>query len=58
MAVDQLDILLVRHADPVRAGTPGYATEDRPLSDIGVSQAEELVHRLGAEPLVAIYSSP
>ena len=48
----------MRHAEPVRAGTPGYRTDDRPLTAIGSEQAEELARTLDGEPLVAIYSSP
>lgn len=53
-----LQMLLVRHAEPVRAGTRGYGTESRPLSEIGFNQAETLARTLEREPVVAIYSSP
>lgn len=49
-----LQMLLVRHAEPVRAGTRGYGTESRPLSEIGFNQAETLARTLEREPVVAI----
>jgi 2,3-bisphosphoglycerate-dependent phosphoglycerate mutase len=53
-----LHILLLRHADAVKPGTLGYGTRNRPLSEIGFRQAEEMAHALDGEPLVAICSSP
>lgn len=53
-----LDVLLVRHAESVPPGTPGYADDDRPLTDAGRAAAEELAHELGDWELTAIYSSP
>ena len=53
-----LDVLLIRHAESVPIGTPGYADDDRPLTDAGRSAAEELAFELGEWQLTAIYSSP
>jgi probable phosphoglycerate mutase len=51
------EVLLIRHgrsADVV----PGTAeSEDPPLAEIGVAQADALARRLAAKPLAAIYSS-
>jgi 2,3-bisphosphoglycerate-dependent phosphoglycerate mutase len=58
MELAHAQILLVRHAEPVRPGTPGFAEDDRPLPQNGLQQADELAQSLAAEPLVAIYSSP
>jgi 2,3-bisphosphoglycerate-dependent phosphoglycerate mutase len=53
-----LDVLLIRHAESVPVGTPGYADDDRPLTDAGRAAAEELAYELGEWQLTAIYSSP
>jgi 2,3-bisphosphoglycerate-dependent phosphoglycerate mutase len=53
-----LDVLLVRHAEPVQPGTPGYADDDRPLTDAGRAAADELAHELEGYHLTAIYCSP
>lgn len=53
-----LDILLIRHADPVPVGTPGVADNDRPLSEDGREAAAELADELEGYEITAIYSSP
>ena len=53
-----LDVLLIRHAESVPVGTPGYSDDDRPLTEAGRSAAEELAYELGEWQLTAIYSSP
>jgi 2,3-bisphosphoglycerate-dependent phosphoglycerate mutase len=58
MSLAPLDVILVRHAQPVEFGTPGYADDDRPLSDAGRAAAEELAAEFDGYGLTAIYSSP
>jgi 2,3-bisphosphoglycerate-dependent phosphoglycerate mutase len=53
-----LDVLLIRHAESVPPGTPGYADDDRPLTDAGRAAAEELAFELGEWRVSSIYSSP
>ena len=53
-----LDVLLIRHAEPVAIGTPDIADNDRPLTDAGRSAAAELAAELDGWELTAIYSSP
>ena len=53
-----LDVLLVRHAEPVPFGTPDVADDDRPLTPAGRAAALELAAELDAWELTAIYSSP
>ncbi len=53
-----LDVLLIRHAESVAPGTPGYADDDRPLTDAGRAAAEELAFELGEWQVSSIYSSP
>ena len=53
-----LDVLLVRHAEPVAFGTPGVADDDRSLTDAGRAAAEELAAELDGYEITAIYSSP
>ena len=53
-----LDVLLVRHAEPVAIGTPDVADDDRPLTESGRSAAEELAAELDEWEVTAIYSSP
>ena len=53
-----LDVLLVRHAEPVPFGTPDVADDDRPLTPAGREAALELAAELDAWELTAIYSSP
>ncbi|MGO9450377.1 MAG: histidine phosphatase family protein [Candidatus Binataceae bacterium] len=54
----QLTVLLVRHATPVRPGTPGYEDHDRPLTAQGVEDAEKLAADHAASSIDGIYSSP
>lgn len=53
-----LDVILVRHAEPVAVGTPDIADDDRPLTDAGRATAAELAEELDGWQLTAIYSSP
>jgi 2,3-bisphosphoglycerate-dependent phosphoglycerate mutase len=53
-----LDVLLVRHAEPVPPGTPGFDDDDRPLTDAGRAAAAELALELEGYELSAMYSSP
>ena len=53
-----LDVLLVRHAEPVAVGTPDVLDDDRPLTDAGRAAAEELAAELDGYAVTAIYSSP
>jgi 8-oxo-dGTP diphosphatase len=45
------------HVDAVDRNQWQGAPDDRPLTDLGRRQAEQLAQELGAEPLQAIYSS-
>jgi 2,3-bisphosphoglycerate-dependent phosphoglycerate mutase len=53
-----LDVLLIRHAEPVPVGTPDVAEDDRPLTDAGRAAAIELAEELDGWEVTAIYSSP
>lgn len=53
-----LDVLLVRHAEAVPIGTPGFDESDRPLTDHGRATADELAAELDAFAITAVYSSP
>ena len=53
-----LDVLLVRHAEPVPFGTPDVHDDDRPLTDDGRSAADDLATELDGWEVTAIYSSP
>ncbi|HSK94093.1 MAG TPA: histidine phosphatase family protein [Candidatus Angelobacter sp.] len=53
-----LDVLLVRHAEPVAVGTPDVPDDDRSLTDAGRAAAEELAVELDGWEITAIYSSP
>jgi len=53
-----LDVLLVRHAEPMPFGTPDIADDDRPLTESGRAAARELAAELDGWELTAIYSSP
>jgi broad specificity phosphatase PhoE len=53
-----LDVILVRHAEPVPTGTPGTSDDDRPLTDAGTGAADELAVELDAYEVTAVYSSP
>lgn len=43
---DRLIVMLVRHAEPVLPGTPGYGEDDRPLTPAGRAAAERLAKTL------------
>jgi 2,3-bisphosphoglycerate-dependent phosphoglycerate mutase len=53
-----LDVLLVRHAEPIPVGTPDILDDDRPLSEAGREAAHELAAELDGWEITAIYSSP
>jgi 2,3-bisphosphoglycerate-dependent phosphoglycerate mutase len=53
-----LDVLLVRHAEPMPVGTPDILDDDRPLTDAGRLTAFELAEELDGWEISAIYSSP
>jgi 2,3-bisphosphoglycerate-dependent phosphoglycerate mutase len=53
-----LDVLLVRHAEPMPFGTPDVDDDERPLTDAGRAAAHELAAELDGWELTAIYSSP
>jgi 2,3-bisphosphoglycerate-dependent phosphoglycerate mutase len=53
-----LDVLLVRHAEPMPFGSDGVADDDRPLTEAGRAAAAELAAELEAYRITAIYSSP
>lgn len=55
-----LDLIIVRHATPLLPGAPGFEERDneRPLSEEGIRQADELAFELDAYGLSAVYSSP
>ena len=53
-----LDVLLIRHAEPMPFGTPDVSDDDRPLTEAGRHAARELAAELDGWELTAIYSSP
>lgn len=53
-----LDVILVRHAEPMPVGTPDVHDDDRPLTAAGRSAAAELAVELDGWEVTAIYSSP
>lgn len=53
-----MELLLVRHALPLRVETQDGSVADPPLSAEGRAQAERLAEWLGREDLHALYSSP
>ena len=53
-----LDVLLVRHAEPVPGGEPGPEDNERGLTDAGAAAAEELAVELEGFEVTAIYCSP
>jgi 2,3-bisphosphoglycerate-dependent phosphoglycerate mutase len=55
-----LEIVLVRHAQPVPVGTPQWAERDdeRPLTQEGLRDADELALELDPYHFAAVYSSP
>lgn len=52
------DLLLVRHARPVRHDAAPGAAPDPDLGDVGLSQAAALAGWLAPEPIDALWSSP
>ena len=50
-----LDVLLIRHAEPVAPYTTDHADDDRPLTDAGRIAAAELSTELDGYKLTAIY---
>lgn len=58
MPLAPLDVILVRHAEPLPVGTPDVADDDRALSDAGRDAAAELATELDDWDVTAIYSSP
>ena len=58
MTLAPLDVILIRHAEPVAAGAPGVSDDDRPLTEAGRAAAEELAAEFDGYGLTAIYSSP
>jgi 2,3-bisphosphoglycerate-dependent phosphoglycerate mutase len=55
-----LEIVLVRHAQAVQPGTPEWADSDdeRPLTEVGLRDADELAFELDPYYFSAVYSSP
>jgi 2,3-bisphosphoglycerate-dependent phosphoglycerate mutase len=53
-----LTVLLVRHAEPVLPGTPGFDEFSRPLTASGARDASALAKAYGFLELDAVYSSP
>jgi 2,3-bisphosphoglycerate-dependent phosphoglycerate mutase len=53
-----LTVLLVRHAEPVLPGTPGFDEFSRPLTESGARDASALAKAYGFLELDAVYSSP
>jgi 2,3-bisphosphoglycerate-dependent phosphoglycerate mutase len=53
-----LDVLLVRHAEPISFASDGVADDDRPLSEAGLAAAAELAEELDGYQVTAVYSSP
>ena len=53
-----LDVLLVRHAEPLPVGAPDVADDERPLTEAGRRAATELAEELDGWEISAIYSSP
>jgi 2,3-bisphosphoglycerate-dependent phosphoglycerate mutase len=55
-----LEIVLVRHAQAVPPGTPPWDEhdDDRPLTEKGLRDADELAFELDPYPFNAVYSSP
>jgi 2,3-bisphosphoglycerate-dependent phosphoglycerate mutase len=56
----RLDVLLVRHAEPIPPGTPGWEErdDDRPLTPEGRTAAEQLADELEPYVITSVYSSP
>jgi len=56
----RLDVLLVRHAEPIPPGSPGWEERDdeRPLTEEGRRAAEQLADELEPYVITSAYSSP
>src|ERR1700689_5234943 len=53
-----LTILLIRHAEPIAPGTPGFDEFTRPLTPKGLRDADQLSHTHASTRIDAAYSSP
>ena len=53
-----LDVILVRHAEPVPVGTGGTSDDDRPLTDAGRAAAVELAAEMESYAVTGLYCSP
>jgi 2,3-bisphosphoglycerate-dependent phosphoglycerate mutase len=53
-----LTVLLVRHAESIAPGTPGFDEFTRPLSEKGLRDAHQLCERYASLRIEAAYSSP
>jgi 2,3-bisphosphoglycerate-dependent phosphoglycerate mutase len=60
MSLGRLDILLVRHAEPISVGAPGWEErdDDRPLTDAGRQAAQDLADELEPFVITGVYCSP
>ena len=60
MSFGRLDILLVRHAEPVEVGAAGWEERDdeRPLTEAGRRAAHELADELEPYVITGVYCSP
>ena len=56
----RLDVLLVRHAEPIPSWSPGWEERDdeRPLTEEGRLAAEQLADELEPYVITSVYSSP
>lgn len=57
-ANSSLTVLLVRHAEPVKPGTPGFDEFTRPLTEKGVRDANRFCEMQASARIDAAYSSP
>jgi probable phosphoglycerate mutase len=53
-----MELLVIRHALPVRTASPDGSPADPPLSETGRAQAERLAAWLASERIDALYASP
>ena len=53
-----MQLLLIRHALPLRAESSDGSPADPGLSEVGLGQARRLAQSLRAEPIEALYTSP
>ena len=56
----RLDVLLIRHAEPIPPGSPGWEErdDDRPLTAEGRQAAEQLADELEPYVITSVYCSP